>query len=140
MINILQGSLSLFQEFTAFIVMNDVLDFTNSNFERCQVSAQDPGFQDLADGSPVTGALNQNAAQHHPQFTYNTMAGDDRGLEFDLLDDIIGQDFDDGLVDIASANFSGLGQKSAELAPVSHITAVTSAEYAFPIVQQFLTP
>ncbi len=139
-INILQGSLSLFQEFTAFIVMNDVLDFTNSNFERCQVSAQDPGFQDLADGSPVTGALNQNAAQHHPQFTYNTMAGDDRGLEFDLLDDIIGQDFDDGLVDIASANFSGLGQKSAELAPVSHITAVTSAEYAFPIVQQFLTP
>lgn len=139
-INILEGELSLFQSVVAFLVMNDVLDFTNSDGQRCQVNTDDPGFQDLAVGSSALASLNQNADQNHPQFIYNTLAGNDRGFEFDLLDDIIGEDFDDGLVDVSSANWPGLGQASALTAPVSHIQAPVNTEFVFPDVRDFLTP
>ncbi len=139
-INILQGKLSLFQRVIRYLVLNDVMDFTNRDGSKCDPDLNSDGFNDLRDGSTALALLNANAAQNHPQWLYFTFGGDDPGLEFIVLDWIIGQDFDDGLVDLVSANFPGIAQLQALVVAVSHTSAVTDAAVSYPVIQGFLTP
>ncbi len=139
-INILQGKLSLFQRVVRYLVLNDVMDFTNRDGSKCDPDLSSAGLNDLRDGSTALAALNQGAAQNHPQWLYFTFGGNDPGFELTLADWIMGQDFDDGLVDLVSANFPGIGQLQALVVAVSHTSAVTDAAVSFPVIEGFLTP
>jgi hypothetical protein len=132
-INVLQGDLGLFDRFVRYMVVNEVLDFTNADGTPCQVNIQDAGFTDLAQGSAALGALNTGAADHHPEETYRTFGGNDPGLEYDTADFLLGVYPDDGLVFLSSANPGSLiGAVQATVVPESHSSIVTDTEDSLP--------
>lgn len=134
-INTLQGSLSIFQKFVRFLVVNEVLDFTNADGTPCQVNIDDPGFTDLAVGSSALAALNANAAQNHPEETYRTLGGNDRGLEYDAADFTMGVYLDDGLVNLSSANPGAtIGAVKSDVVPESHSTIVEDTVNSLPVI------
>lgn len=140
-INVLQGSLSISQQFVRYMVVNEVLDFTNADGTPCQVDLQDQGFSDLAVGSSALATLNQNAAGNHPQESYRTLGGNDRGLEYDFADFVMGTYLDDGLVNLSSANPGALiGALDSAVVPESHSSIVEDASNSLPKILQFLTP
>jgi hypothetical protein len=132
-INVLQGNLDLFDEFIRYLVVNEVMDFRNADGTPCQVDVSDPGFADLAEGSPALQALNNGAASHHPEETYRTFAGNSPGLEYDAADFLLGVYPDDGLVTVGSANPGALiGAVEATVVPESHSTIVSDTEDSLP--------
>lgn len=137
-INLLQGNLTDEQKIVANLVMNNYMEFNNVDGKKCQVKATDPGFDDLKDGSTALAALNKDAAKHHPQHSYYTIAGNKRDFKFDYLDQVMKENFDDGLVNVVSANFE-LGQLAKETAPTNHTDAVSDTTTVFPLVRGFFT-
>ncbi len=138
-INVLEGSLSLFQQFARYLVVNEVMDFANADGTPCQVDVNDPGFKDLAVNSPTLNALNDGAADRHPKEFYRTLGGNDPGLEYDAADYILGVDLDDGLVDLTSANPGTLiGSLDSAVVPESHSSIVEDTENSLPVILNFL--
>lgn len=138
-INALQGDLGLFQRFVRFLVVNEVMDFTNADGTPCQVSLTDQGFVDLASGSATLVALNTDAASHHPKETYRTLGGNAPGLKFDVADYLIGVYPSDGLVDLTSANPGALiGAVESAVVPTSHTNIVLNTATALPKIGAFL--
>ncbi|MCA9775919.1 MAG: hypothetical protein KC800_04350 [Candidatus Eremiobacteraeota bacterium] len=133
-INKLQSSLSIFQQFVRYLVVNEVLDFTNADGTPCAVDITDQGFTDLAVGSAALNALNTNAAQNHPEETYRTLGGNDRGLEYDAADFVMGVYLDDGLVDLPSANTSVIGAVKSDVVPESHSSIVEDTTNSLPVI------
>lgn len=127
-VNALQGNLDLFQRAIRYLVVNEVMDFTNADGTPCQVDLNSAGFNDLAAGNPTLAALNANAAQHHPKETYRTAGGNSPGVEFDLADFLVGVYPDDGLVFLTSANASVIGAVKSDTVAESHTTIVDSPE------------
>lgn len=128
-VNALQGDLDIFQEVVSFLVLNEVMDFTNADGTPCKVSITDAGFNDLASGNATLAALNTDAASHHPKETYRTVGGNDPGLEFDFADFTAGIYPDDGLVFLYSANPGSLiGAVKSDVVPESHTSIMNSAE------------
>ena len=135
-INKLQSSLNIFQKFIRFVVVNEVLNFTNADGTPCKVDVNDPGFTDLAVGSAALNALNTNAAQNHPEETYRTLGGKDhRGLEYDAADFTLGVYLDDGLVDVPSANpGAAIGAVKSDVVPENHSTIVEDTTNSLPVI------
>jgi hypothetical protein len=134
-INKLQSSLNIFQKLVRYLVVNDVLDFTNADGTPCAVDVNDAGFTDLAVGSTALNTLNTNAAQNHPEETYRTLGGNDRGLEYDAADFILGVYLDDGLVDLPSANPGAtIGAVKSDVVPESHSTIVEDTVNSLPVI------
>ena len=133
-INKLQSSLSIFQQFVRYLVVNEVLDFTNADGTPCAVDITDQGFTDLAVGSTALNALNTNAAQNHPEETYRTLGGNDRGLEYDAADFVMGVYLDDGLVDLPSANATVIGAVKSDIVPESHSSIVEDTTNSLPVI------
>lgn len=124
---ILQGSLSLGQRLVRYLLMNNVMQFKNADGSRADVNVQNPGFTNLRPDSSFLAALNANAAQNHPQVGYGTLAGNSRGLSYVVLDYILGETFDDGLVNLGSANSPVLGQLRSDTAAVDHSSVLEDA-------------
>ena len=133
-INKLQSSLSIFQQFVRFLVVNEVLDFTNADGTPCAVDINDQGFTDLAVGSTALNNLNTGAAQNHPEETYRTLGGNDRGLEYDGADFVMGVYLDDGLVDLTSANATVIGAVKSDIVPESHSSIVEDTTNSLPVI------
>ncbi len=103
-----------------------VMEFRNSDGRLCKVENREPGLDDLRDDSPYLAALNAHAADNHPGVAYFTLAGGVRRQLLDtaagLVESIVGKRLDDGVVDIASANFPGIGQQEASILEFDHLT------------------
>lgn len=136
---VLQGNLSVAKRFLRYLVLNEVLIFRNQDGSLCDVEVSRPGFTDLGPGSAFLQQLNQDAANHHAQVVYATLGGTSRGLDYTLLDLVLGVSPDDGLVFLNSANFSGLSSQLSTTAAVDHSQALVE-DSSLNQVSQFLTP
>ena len=139
-INKLQSSsLSEFDQFVRYLVVNEVMNFTNADGTPCKVDIDDQGFTDLASGSAALSALNTDAANHHPEETYRTFGGNDPGFEYDLADALLDVYPDDGLVFLTSANPTNLiGQVESTVVPQSHSSIVTEESSLLKILDALL--
>ena len=134
-INVLQGSLGIFQRFVRYLVVNEVMNFRNADGTPCQVNVDDPGFTDLAQNSPALQSLNEGAAQNHPEEIYRTLGGNNPGLEYDAADFVMGVYPSDGLVDLSSANPGALiGAVKSDVVPESHSSIVEDTVNSLPII------
>jgi len=137
-INVIRSrGLSYGQRFVRTLVLNLFMEFTNGDGSQCEVELSDLGFYDIANGSPVLAGLNRNAAQNHPAWTYGTLGGDDPGGKLKFLEWEFSVYLDDGLVNLVSANYDGMGAVVGYTAQVDHLSA-PSAVTSFFYLKTFL--
>jgi triacylglycerol esterase/lipase EstA (alpha/beta hydrolase family) len=115
----------------ADLLLNGRLEFRNADGQPVDVKGNEQGFQDLRPDSQFLATLNFEAANHHPQFEYRTLAGNDRGTDFETLDRVLGVFADDGVVDVESANATAIGAVNSAVVPYDHSAIVESLD---PIV------
>jgi pimeloyl-ACP methyl ester carboxylesterase len=136
--NKLVSNLDLFQRIIRYFVLNNILDFTNADGQRCQVPLDSPGIADLENGNAYLASLNASADENHPEASYFAIGGDGLTLEFVVLDVLVGVTTQDGLVTLPSAIDIPLCYADAAVLLVSHTGAPTSPS-TFATVQTFLT-
>lgn len=142
----LQGR-NVLGDLLSILTINGQMDFRNRDGRVCTVANREAGTDDLRTDSPFLAALNLNASDHHPSTTYYTLAGGLRRRLLELCAGIFGLQFDDGVVNIPSANFAGLGQSKSDTLLADHLSVnlVRSdqnpegdADISFPRVLEFL--
>ena len=62
------------------------------------------------------------------------MGGNDRGLEYDGADFVMGVYLDDGLVDLTSANATVIGAVKSDIVPESHSSIVEDTTNSLPVI------
>ena len=117
-----QARPNLVQEVLQLLVLNGKMEFRNFDGARCSVSGQERGFTDLRTDSVFLAGLNFEAANHHPQFDYRTVAGNRRGTDYEALNRLLGKFLDDGVVDVESANAAVIGQVQMAVGNADHTT------------------
>ncbi len=132
-----QARPNIFQEVLQLLVLNGKMEFRNADGARVSVSGQEPGFTDLRTDSVFLANQNFEAANKHPQFEYRTMAGNRRGTDYEALNRLLGVFEDDGVVDVASANATVIGQVQIAVGNADHSTIVRN-DAAVVQVLQFL--
>lgn len=130
------GDRSVAQAAVAQLVLNGELLFFNSNGQPVNVTGDEPVFAQLVPGSDFLQQLNSEAAQRHPQFVYRTMAGTQRGLDYQVFAQLIGVFADDGIVNISSANSALIGQDQTVEAPYNHTTVIQEQAPQLVILRQ----
>lgn len=121
----------------ADLVLNGDMEFRNSDGQPVEVEGTEQGFQDLRPDSPFLASLNFEAANAHPQFDYRTVAGNERGSNYEALDRVLGVFADDGVVDISSANSPNIGALDSAVVPYDHSQIVESLD-ALVVILTFL--
>lgn len=119
----------------ADLILNGRLEFRNIDRTPVEVEGTEPGFQDLRPDSLFLSALNTNAANNHPQFEYRTVAGSERGDDYEALDRALGTFADDGVVDIESANSAFIGALESAIVPFDHSAIVEATEPIITILR-----
>lgn len=127
---------SVAQQAVSQLVLNGQLLFFNSNGTPVQVMGDEPVFAQLTPGSSFLQTLNDGAATRHPQFVYRTMAGDQRGLDYEVFAQLIGVFADDGIVDVESANSLVVGQVETVVAPYNHTEIIEEQAPQLVVLQQ----
>lgn len=120
-----QARPNIFQEVLQLLVLNGKMEFRNANGKRVAVNGQERGFTDLRTDSVFLANQNFEAANHHPQFEYRTMAGNERGADYEALNRLLGVFLDDGVVDVSSANATVIGQLQTAVGDADHSAIVT---------------
>ncbi len=110
------------QNALSVLVLNSKMEFRNVDTSRVRVDGFEQGFTDLRTDSAALAALNANIADH-PQFEYRTIAGNYKDGTYAALNDRLGVDTDDGMVDVESAN-ALIGQVDTSLLNFDHSTLV----------------
>lgn len=110
------------------LILNGQLEFRNADGQPVEVRGNEQGFQDLRPDSPFLAALNQNAPNNHPQFEYRTLAGNNRGDDYEALDRALGVFADDGVVDVESANSAFIGSLDSGVVGFDHSQIVEFTE------------
>jgi pimeloyl-ACP methyl ester carboxylesterase len=110
------------------LILNGDMEFRNSDGQPAEVEGTEQGFQDIRPDSQFLAALNFEAANHHPQFEYRSVAGNSRGTQYETLDRILGVFADDGVVDVSSANAAVTGAVDSAVEPYDHSAIVESLE------------
>jgi hypothetical protein len=100
------------------------MEFRNVDGARVAVDGQEQGFTDLRTDSVFLANQNFEAANHHPQWEYRTIAGNERGLDYETLDRLLGVFEDDGVVDVESANAAVIGPLQTAEGNADHSTIV----------------
>ena len=126
---------NLFQESLQLLVLNGKMEFRNLDGARCSVNGQEQGFTDLRTDSQFLATLNFEAANHHPQFEYRTMAGNRRGVDYEALNRLLGKYLDDGVVDVESANAAVIGQVQMAVGNADHTTIMENSSAVIQILQ-----
>lgn len=114
------------QSLLADAVLYAELEFRNLDTSRVNVDGDEQGFSDLRTDSPVLAELNANIADH-PQFEYRTIAGNFKDGNYAAINDRLGVDTDDGLVNVESAN-ALIGQVDTAVLNFDHSTLVEANE------------
>lgn len=117
---------NLFQEVLQLLVLNGNMEFRNSDGRRAAVDGQEQGFADLVPGNDFLTELNFEAANHHPQFEYRTVAGNNRGADYQAIARLLGVFEDDGVVDVSSANAGVIGPIASTVGSGDHTTITTN--------------
>ena len=117
-------------------MLNGQLLFFNANGNPIDVMGDEPIFSELVPGSDALNTLNAQAASRHPQFIYRTMAGNERGLDYQVFAQLIGIFADDGIVDVESANSPVVGQVSTVVAPNDHSSIIRNQAPQLVIIDQ----
>ena len=115
---------NLFQEVLQLLVLNGKMEFRNADGARAAVNGQERGFTDLRPDSVFLAEQNFEAANRHPQFEYRTLAGNQRGLDYETLNRLLGVYEDDGVVDVVSANATVIGPLETAVGNTDHSTIV----------------
>lgn len=126
---------NIFQEVLQLLVLNGKMEFRNLDGTRCAVNGQEQGFTDLRTDSLFLSNLNFEAANHHPQFEYRTVAGNRRGADYEALNRLLGKYLDDGVVDVESANAAVIGQVQIAVGNADHTTIVERDEAVVQILR-----
>lgn len=132
-----QARPNIFQEVLQLLVLNGKMEFRNANGKRAAVNGQERGFTDLRTDSVFLANQNFEAANHHPQFEYRTMAGNERGVDYEALNRLLGVFLDDGVVDVASANATVIGQLQIAVGDADH-SAIVEDDGAILQILKFL--
>jgi hypothetical protein len=119
-----EGDPDLIEEALQELILNSELDFRNASGGRIEVTGNEPVFAQLTPNSQFLQAINFEAANQHPQFSYRTVAGTERGDELEAFNRILGVFADDGLVDVESANASVIGPDQSDTVPFDHLDIV----------------
>lgn len=119
------------------LILNGRLEFRNVDGSLVNVTGDEQGFTDLRLGSQFLQTLNFEAANHHPQFPYLTLAGNDRGDDYEALNRVLGVFADDGVVNIDSANAPVIGAINSEVLGYDH-SAIAEAPEAVAAILSFL--
>jgi pimeloyl-ACP methyl ester carboxylesterase len=127
---------TLAQEAVSQLVLNGQLLFFNSNGTPVKVIGNEPVFAQLVPGSGFLETLNDGAATRHPQFVYSTMAGNERGINYEVFARLIGIFADDGIVDVESANSPVVGQIQSVVVAFDHTEIVEEQAPQLVILQQ----
>jgi pimeloyl-ACP methyl ester carboxylesterase len=127
----LQDNPDLIGQALGDLVVNGQLEFRNADGQLVSVSGQEQGFTDLRPDSAFLATQNFEAANKHPQFEYRTVAGDDRGTNYETLNRVLGVFADDGVVDISSASAAVIGPLDSAIVDADHSTIVEALD---PIV------
>jgi hypothetical protein len=117
-----QARPNLFQEVLQLLVLNGKMEFRNADGARAAVNGQERGFTDLRRDSVFLAEQNFEAANHHPQWEYRTLAGNVRGADYETLDQLLGVFADDGVVNVESANAAVIGSVETALGNADHTT------------------
>jgi hypothetical protein len=137
-VNAIQSTTSLPEQVVVIAGLDQEGGFTNADGNPSQVDLNSPGFSDLRTDSPVIAALNANVANNQDEVIYYTIAGTRRdGLQ--AIDDLLGVQADDGLVNVDSANWVGLGAAASGTAPKDHLELTSDEVTVFPLVRTYLT-
>jgi hypothetical protein len=126
---------TLAQQAVAELVLNGQLLFFNANGIPVEVTGSEPVFAQLTPGSDFLESLNDGAASRHPQFVYKTMAGDRRGVDYELFAQLIGVFADDGIVNVESANSPVIGQVLTVVASNDHSSIIRNQAPQLVILQ-----
>lgn len=138
---------NLLGDLLSILTVHALMDFRNRDGQVCRVENREAGLDDLRTDSPFLAALNASAASRHPSTTYYTLAGRRRRSLLEQCAVIFRLQFDDGVVNIASANFPGLGQRRSQLLEADHLTVNVprsqsqpegDGDNTFPVVVEFL--
>lgn len=127
----LQDRNDLVGEALGDLVVNDRLEFRNVDRTPVAVTGLEQGFTDLRRDSQFLANLNFEAANKHPQFTYLTLAGNDRSTDYETLNRVLGVFADDGVVNVDSANAPVIGAVNSAVLDFDHSAIVESLD---PIV------
>lgn len=114
------------QEALSILILNSEMEFRNVDSSRVRVSGLEQGFTDLRTDSAALAALNANVLDH-PQWEYRTIAGNYKDGTYAALNDRLGVDTDDGLVEVESAN-ALIGQLDTSLLNFDHSSLVEANE------------
>jgi hypothetical protein len=124
----LQDNPDLFGQALGDLIANGQLEFRNADRQPVEVGGQEQGFTDLRPDSNFLSTLNFEAANHHPQFEYRTVAGNNRGTNFETFNRVLGTFADDGVVNVPSANAAVIGALASEVVNFDHSAIVESAD------------
>ncbi len=133
----IQARPNLFQEVLQLLVLNGNMEFRNLDGRRVAVDGQEQGFSDLIPGNSFLTGLNFEAANHHPQFEYRTIAGNKRGTDYEAIARLLGVFEDDGVVGLSSANAGVIGQVASTIGSGDH-TTITTNPVAVQKILEFL--
>lgn len=117
-------------------VLNGELNFRNADNTPVKVTGDEPSFAQLVPNSSFLTALNIDAAVKHPQFSYRTMAGNDRGTNLEALNRILGVLAEDGMVNVDSANAAVIGPVQTDVVPFDHTEIVSEQPSILVILDQ----
>ena len=115
-------------------ILDGKLDFRNADDTPVKVTGDEPSFAQLVPNSTFLTALNANVS--HPQWSYRTLAGNERSNEFRVLNEILGVTADDGIVDVDSANAPVVNQVRTDVVPYDHVTIVEAQPSILVILDQ----
>ena len=127
---------TLAKEAIAQLILNGELLFFNASGEPVDVVGTEPSFAQLVPGSDFLERLNFEADTHHPQFIYRTIAGNERGVDYQVFAQLIGVFADDGIVEVESANSAVVGQVQTATVPYNHTEVVEEQAAQLVILQQ----
>lgn len=122
--DLISDSQTIVDEALAELILNGELTFENSDRRQVEVRGDEAVFQELSLNSNFLNTINFEAANKHPQFQYRTIAGNNRGSDFEAFNRILGTFADDGLVNVESANATVIGPLESQVVPFDHSSII----------------
>lgn len=134
--DLISDSQTLVDEALAELILNGELTFENSDRQQVRVTGDEVVFQELSLNSNFLNTINFEAANKHPQFEYRTIAGNERGSDYEAFNRILGVFADDGLINVESANATVIGPLESQVVPFDHSSIITEQGPLLVILDQ----
>ncbi len=128
--------LNIVEEAIAQLVLNGELVFTNADGQPVDTRGDEISLQQLSLNSDFLNTLNFEASNKHPQFVYRTIAGSERGTDYEAFNRVLGVFADDGLVNVESANAAVIGPVQTVTVPYDHSEIILAQASLLVVLDQ----